>query len=170
MRKRRFWIIIAALVGLAALIFLVARVNASKKQNPYEEINRIKGNIEAALGDEWTQQVERRVTPIYYSGPNESTLIYYVITTTYYCEAPDLSELGDVFFDVIDTSTAENSRSCKVCDLDAMIYEKGDRSFLCWTVSDECSLAIEYSPEVVSEADAIRMAESVPASSGENNG
>lgn len=43
-----------------------------------------------------------------------------------------------------------------------MFYEKDGRRFLCWTLSPQETCVLEYSPDAVSEADILRMAESVP--------
>ena len=65
---------------------------------------------------------------------------------------------------VIDPELIENKQECKVNEYDAFLYELGDRSYLCWTLSPEISCVIEYSPEAISEDSIFQMAESVPVS------
>lgn len=168
MKRKRLWIGVAVLVCLAGVALLITRF-ALPKENPRDYINKVTERVEAALGEEWLKDRETEVKPITLSDADGNTIIYYVITTKYYNEVPDTVELSDVLNGLIYPDTVEGGRACKVCDLDAMIWEKDDRSFLCWTVSPECTLAIEYSPDAVSEADIFRMAESIPASSGEGN-
>lgn len=168
MKRKRLWIGVAVLVCLVGVALLIARL-ALPKKSPLDTINKMTEKVEAALGDEWSKTQETVVKPFTYSDSEGNTIIYYVIATKYYDEVPEITGLDSVLNEVIDPDTAESSRPCKVCDLDAMIYEKDNRAYLCWTVSAECSLALEYSPDATSEADIFRMAESVPASSGKNN-
>ena len=55
----------------------------------------------------------------------------------------------------------ENRRDCEVNGLDAVIGELDGQTYLCWTISPTYSCVLEYTAESASEADILRMAESV---------
>ena len=46
-------------------------------------------------------------------------------------------------------------------EYDAFQWEMGERSYLCWTITQEISCVIEYSTEAVEYEDIFRMAECV---------
>ena len=164
MKKK--WRVLALAVCLVAIALLFVRLEDREKKEPSEEFME---KFEAALGDEWTKKYETRIQPFTLADADGNTIIYYVISTTYYDEVPEMTGLDPALNEIIDPDTVDSNRICKVCDLDAMLYEKNERAFLCWTVSAECSLAIEYSPDIVSESDIFRMAESIPICNGEDN-
>lgn len=163
MKKK--WRVLALAVCLVAITLLFTRLIPVERKDSSEELLE---KIEAALGDEWTKKSETRILPFTLADADGNTIIYYVINTTYYDEVPEMTGLDPALNEIIDPDTADSSRPCKVCNLDAMLYEKNERTFLCWTVSAECSLAIEYSPAIVSESDIFRMAESIPICNGED--
>lgn len=155
---------LAAVAVCAALVFFICRPSEDEKlrMEAKEQIDK----ISSALGDEWTELVraEEEITPYVYTDSNGNELIYYVCKTTMLSGELSEEDVGALLHEIIDPETAEERKACKVCDLDAMHYLKEGRAYLCWTVSPEYSLAIEYDPLVVSEADIFRMAESVPIS------
>lgn len=165
-KRKLLWGILAAVICFTAVTLLIVRLRVTETRNPVEEALE---KFEAALGDEWTKKSETRVLPFTLKDADGETIVYYVIVTTHYDDVPEMAGLDPALNEIIDPDTAESSRTCKVCDLDAILYEKDGRAFLCWTVSAECSLAIEYSPDKVSESDIFRMAESIPACHGEND-
>ena len=164
MKKK--WRVLALAVCLVTITLLLTRLILVERKDSSEELIE---KIEAALGDEWTKKSETRILPFTLADADGNTIIYYVINTTYYDEVPEMEGLDLALNEIIDPDTADSSRPCKVCDLDAMLYEKGERAFLCWTVSAEYSLAIEYRPDIVNESDIFRMAESIPICNGEDN-
>lgn len=168
MKRKRLRGAVAVLICLTVGVLLLVHFSQPKKKSLRDTADEITGRLEAALGDEWTKEQETTLTPFTYADSAGNTIIYYVISTKFYNEIPEIEGLDPVLNEVVNPDTADSSRSCKVGNLDAMIYEKDDRAFLCWTVSAECSLAIEYSPDAVSESDVFRMAESVPTSNGGN--
>ena len=153
---------LAAVAVCALLMFFICRPSEEEKfrMEAEEQINK----ISSALGDEWTELVraEEEITPYVYTDTEGNELIYYVCKTTVLSGELPEEDVGALLSEIIDPETAEESKVCKVCDLDAMHYLKEGRAYLCWTVSPEYSLAIEYDPLVVSEEDIFRMAESVP--------
>ena len=62
---------------------------------------------------------------------------------------------------VVDMDALEKCRDCEVNGLGAIMGELNGQTYLYWTISPTYSCALEYSAESVSEADILRMAESV---------
>lgn len=128
------------------------------------EAEQMGNRLEEALGDEWSKTREVKIIPIEFEDTETSDkLTYYICQTTYFDEIPEITGLDPVLNEIIDPAAAEESRQCSVNDLDAMLYQKDGRAYLCWTVSPEYSLAIEYNPESVEEWEIFKMAESAPA-------
>ena len=160
-KKKRIGIVI----GAACLLLIVgsawmARRTPPSTDDPREMLERIEG----AMGNDWSKVSETEILPFTMINAEDDTLIYYVCRTTYYTEeVPEVNGLSPALNEIISPETAEESRSCQVCGLDAMLYEKDGRGYVCWTVSPQYSLAIEYTLENVPEEDIFRMAESIPS-------
>ena len=155
------------MIGATCLLVIVGGVWMAQRTSLNTDTPReILGRIEGALGDEWNKISETEVIPftLTFTDEGDDTLIYYVCKTTYYSEEiPEIDGLSPVLNEVIAPETAEQSRPCQVSGLDAMLYEKGERGFLCWTISPQYSLAIEYTLDSIPEEDIFRMAKSIPA-------
>lgn len=160
---KTIWFIIAAIIVL--LVFSVAIIAS------HDEMLDVLDHAESALGDKWKKQTVTEVSDLVYSDDEGNTIIYYVCVTTYYdTDSNDQSGLNtDVISAVIDPDEAESSREHTVSGLPAAIYQKDGRAYLCWTIIPELSCVIEYDPAVESEADILRMAESVPANAGRDS-
>ena len=63
--------------------------------------------------------------------------------------------------DVVEIDLAEVVRECNVNDYNAIIYEYGERTYLCWSITEAYSCILEYSPDFISEDEIFKMAESV---------
>ena len=104
-----------------------------------------------------------KVTPFSYADSEGNIITYYCCQTTYlldeYGEYTGLNT--DAIGMVNDFAQIKNIRDCKVNEYDAFQCEIDDRSYLCWTISSEISCIIEYSADVIGEADIFKMAESV---------
>ena len=66
----------------------------------------------------------------------------------------------DAFNCVLEIDLAEVVRECNVNDYNAIIYEYGERTYLCWSITEEHSCILEYSPDFISEDEIFKMAES----------
>ena len=120
--------------------------------------------MEEALGDEWGKVSETEVVPLTFADDEGDTIICYVCKTAYYTEEiPEVDNLTTVLDEIISPETAEESRSCKVSGLDAMLYKKNGRGFLRWTASPQYSFIIEFTLKNIPEEDIFRMAESIRA-------
>lgn len=127
-------------------------------------INRIENAMDNTLDEDWKKQFVTEAIPIIYTDSEGNEIIaYYICKTTYYETDPtEITGLNvDVLPCVFDPETADNSYACTVNNWNAMLYEKGDRFYLCWTVTPEYTLILKYDPETVTETDIFRMAESV---------
>ena len=151
--------IVVLLLILAAVIILV------EYSTPQDTRQQSLNPLERALGDKWKKQTVTEVTDLVYSDGQGNTIIYYVCVTSYYGTIPNTQTVlnTDAIAAVVDPDKAESNRECTISGLPAAIYCKDGRSYLCWTIMPELSCVIEYDPKVETEADMIRMAESVPA-------
>ena len=123
-------------------------------------------NMEKALkevDEDYECKSISKVTPYTYADSAGNTITYYCCQTTYVSnESGEHTRLNtDAIGMVIDLAQIKNRRDCKVNEYDAFQCEKGDRSYLCWTISPEISCVIEYSADSITEANIFRMAESV---------
>lgn len=156
--------ILAAACLSAAALALAVLVRGARKPSPVEDALQRVARIEAALDDSWERQSTTVASPAVYRDAAGNTLVYYLCRTVYHAADPaDVAGLNlAALQSVLDPDAADSSRSCSVNGLDAMLYEKGGRRFLCWTLSPEYTCVLEYSPDAVTEADIFKMAESVP--------
>lgn len=160
MKKKIRLIVTAIIVLVIGMVFFLSNHTA-----PQDEMQEILNRVEDALGDDWKKQTVTEVSNLVYSDDEGNTIIYYVCVTTYYeADANNQSGLNiEAISAVINPEEAESSRECTVSDLPAAIYQKDGRAYLCWTIMPELSCVIEYDPAIESEANMLRMAESVPA-------
>ena len=88
---------------------------------------------------------------------------YYCCITTYVDDEPAES-FGfnkTALEQVVDMDALEKRRDCEVNGLGAIMGELNGQTYLCWTISPTYSCVLEYTAESASEADILRMAESV---------
>lgn len=166
MKKKKTWLwgLLAAVILIEAILLFTKPWKTRHKDPITERLEQ----IEAALGDEWTKTAETRIVPFTLYNADGDTLVYYVIATTRGDGTPAPDGFDPALKEIIDPNTADSSRACKVGALDAVIYEAGYRAYLCWTISEQYTSVIEYSPDSVSESNVIRMAESVSANNNAN--
>ena len=170
MRKKIFWIAGMVIVGLVVIVGIVRYSEIQNHQtDPNWQIANEIYKVENALkevDEDYECQSVSNVTPFTYTDSEGNTIVYYCCQTAYLSNGSgehtglDMDAIGMV----IDPELIENKQECKVNEYDAFLYELGDRSYLCWTLSPEISCVIEYSPEAISEDSIFQMAESVPVS------
>lgn len=170
MRKKIFWIAGMVIVGLVVIVGIVRYSEIQNHQtDPNWQIANEIYKVENALkevDEDYECQSVSKVTPFTYTDSEGNTIVYYCCQTAYLSNGSgehtglDMDAIGMV----IDPELIENKQECKVNEYDAFLYELGDRSYLCWTLSPEISCVIEYSPEAISEDSIFQMAESVPVS------
>ena len=168
MRKKHAAVMVASIFALLILLVLfVSRFYKEQEPTPQEQAYEIMERIEGALEEMdkgWEKKSSTEILPFDLKYEGGQIITYYVCTTTFYEEEPLAADgLSSALKGVIDPESAEKSTECKVSGLDAMRYEKDGRAFLCWTVSPEISLAIEYGIGEFTDKEILEMAESVPA-------
>ena len=153
--------IIVGIAVCAALVIVIACIVYGikiyqREQDPNWQIAKKLYNVESALqeiDESWELQSLTQVTPYCYQNPDGDTITYYCCITTYVDDEPAES-FGinkTALEQVVEMDALENRRDCEV----------NGQTYLCRTISPTYSCVLEYSAESVSEADILRMAESV---------
>ena len=117
----------------------------------------------AAGGRNATLESMSEVRSFEITSPNNPTIYYYCTITSYLSEEPkEITGVNKTALSmVVDMDSLENTRDCKVGNLDAVMGEKDGFHYLCWTYSPKYSCVFKYVEGSVSEKDLFRMAESV---------
>ena len=162
------------IVGITICIFLAVIITRMvwgiriyrREQDPNWQIAKKLYNVESALqeiDESWELQSLTQVTPYCYQNPDGDTITYYCCITTYVDDEPAESfGLNKTALEqVVDMDALENRRDCEVNGLEAVMGELDGKTYLCWTISPTYSCVLEYTAESASEADILRMAESV---------
>lgn len=161
-RLKNLIIPLVLLAGLIAAVFALRLGHGEKRIT--DEFEAAAGRLEEALGDEWEKQKEVRIQPMTYSDGTGETITHYIIQTTFYGEEPDDMEGVDpVVEEVVDMESVESQKNCTVSGRAALLCTGEDYAYLCWTISPQCSMVIEYNPAAIPEDEVFKMAESVPA-------
>lgn len=130
--------------------------------------------IENALGDDCKKQTKTELvaTLIYGNGRESDNINYHILKTIYYEVDPnDVTGANINAFKVLfDPETAISCKTMMIQEWDAALYKTKENSYLCWTCSPEVSYVLEYNPEVVSDDEIIKMAESAKSYEGSENG
>ena len=162
------------IVGITICIFLAVIITGMvwgiriyrREQDPNWQIAKKLYNVESALqeiDESWELRSLTQVTPYCYQNPDGDTITYYCCITTYVDNEPAESfGLNKTALEqVVDMDALENCRDCEVNGLEAVMGELDGKTYLCWTISPTYSCVLEYTAESASEADILRMAESV---------
>lgn len=120
--------------------------------------------IEDALNEVnpgWEKTAITKDIPVTFSDDDGNTIIYHCLATTRYGnENEEITGVDtNVIGGVIDIEYADSIRECMVNEVPAILCEQNDRAYLCWSLSDQYSFVIEYTPDAVSEQEIFRMAE-----------
>ena len=163
--------IIVGIAVCAALVIVIAGIVYGikiyqREQNPNWQIAKKLYNVESALqeiDESWELQSLTQVTPYCYQDPDGDTITYYCCITTYVGdESSECFGINQAALEqVVDMDALENRRDCEVNGLGAVMGERDGKNYLCWTISPTYSCVLEYTAESASEADILRMAESV---------
>ena len=167
MKKKLLWcagiIVLLVLVTLGVCRWIEVQ---NRQTDPNWKLAQQIYNMENALkevDEDYECKSISKVTPLTYTDSEGNTIVYYCCQTTYvsdeYGENTGLNT--DAIGMVIDFAQIQNRQDCKVNGYDAFQCEIDDRTYLCWTLSPQISCVVEYSAEVVEEADILRVAESV---------
>lgn len=167
MKKKNLWIAGIFVVGLMMIVGIVRYIEVQERENdPNWQIAKEIYKVENALkevDENYECQSASKVTPITYTDSDGNSIVYYCVQTAYLSnESGEYAELDmNAIGMVIDADQIENRRECMVNEYDAFQCEIDDRSYLCWTLSQEISCVIEYGADIIEEADVFRMAESI---------
>lgn len=155
------------LATIASLIFALGIANANAptpRDRMMKELDRIDKAITEFDDGKYKKQRMTEAIPVTYADKEGNiAATYYICKTTYYEADPDDITGLDVeaIVGIIDPSDADSEKSCMVNDMDAALYRRGERYYLCWTDTPEYSFVLEYEPDLITEAEIFRMAESV---------
>lgn len=167
MKKRL--LLIAGIWIMSLVLFIgIARYSEIQKMesDPDWQIAKEIYKLENALkevDEGYECQSVSKVTPFTYTDSEGNAIIYYCIQTAY-LENESGDDLGldmKAIGMVVDPDQIENKQGCKVNEYDALLFDLGDRSYLCWTLSSETSCVIEYSAKVIDGDSILRMAKSI---------
>lgn len=152
--------------GLIVCLMLVFVLSAEQTKRPEPTSEDIIARIEAALGDEYRKQsmTELVQTFTYKDMTNHNNQFYqHVLKTTFYEGNPaEVTGLYTAAFRVLfDIESMECCKEMKIHEWDAAIYRNDQVAYLCWTFSPEVSCALEYNPDLLADADMIRIVESI---------
>lgn len=159
MEKRQFAILALTLCTLTACF------SPSKPDKLEQAVEQ----IAQALDTGYEKQSATEVYRFHYSDGNGGRIVYHLCLTTYYAADPE-SVIGldtDAISAVLDLENTPAEKELEVNGKPAVICQKDARTYLCWTISPEVSAILEYSPEAVSEEEALRIAQSVRESQAE---
>ena len=114
------------------------------------------------MGEEPVSKSMTSATTIIYEDLAGNKIIYYYLETEYFGTDYEFNGLNENAFKcVLNPLSAQEGIPCKVGEYDWIIYEAGEHSYLCWSISAEQSCVIEYDKDVFSEDLILVMAESV---------
>ena len=167
MKKKLLWCAGIILLITLTVLGVLRHVEVRNRQtDPNWKLAQQIYNLEKALkevDEDYGCKSISKVSPFSYTDSAGNIITYYCCQTTYLSDKPgEYTGLNtDAIGMVIDFAQIKNRRERKVNEYDSFQCETGELSYLCWTISPEISCVIEYSADVIGEADIFRMAESV---------
>ena len=167
MSKKKILLIAVALVIVAVGIIAAVVSQKEKKMDPEEILQRFEKAAEEVLGEDVQRvsQTELVATLTYSHETDKDNNIYYRVLKTTYFEAGDPTavtglntEALNVLFPV---DMMDSCEEMMIQDWHGALYKKDDTAYLCFTCDPEVTYVLEYTPSKMSDADIIKMAESV---------
>lgn len=167
MSKKRVLLIAFAFVIVAVGIVTAVVSQKQKEMNPQEFLQRFEKTAEEVLGEDIQRvsQTELVATLTYSHETDKDNNIYYrVLKTTYFEDGDPSSVTGlntealNVLFPV---DMMDSCEEMMIQDWHGALYKKDDTAYLCFTYDPEVTYVLEYTPSKMSDADIIKMAESV---------
>ena len=165
MSKKKILLIAVALV--IVVVGIIAAVISQKEMDPEELLERFEKAAEEVLGEDIQRvsQTELVATLTYSHETDKDNNIYYRVLKTTYFEAGDPTavtglntEALNVLFPV---DMMDSCEEMMIQDWHGALYKKDDTAYLCFTCDPEVTYVLEYTPSKMSDADIIKMAESV---------
>ena len=167
MSKKKILLVAVALVIVAVGIIAAVVSQKEKKMDPEEILQRFEKAAEEVLGEDVQRvsQTELVATLTYSHETDKDNNIYYRVLKTTYFEAGDPTavtglntEALNVLFPV---DMMDSCEEMMIQDWHGALYKKDDTAYLCFTYDPEVTYVLEYTPSKMSDADIIKMAESV---------
>ena len=163
-KKKLLTILCCLLVVTVAVAALATKAFADDEKSDAEKMRDMADRVENAIlsvDDSYKKQIEIVTAPLTYQDAKGNTIVFTQCHTKYYDADPaDVTGLHTEAIESVVT-LPEEYEHCTVGEMVGAWFGKGDRAFLCWTISAEISCVIEYSPESVAKTDIFKMAESV---------
>ena len=167
MSKKKILLIAVALVIVVVGIIAAVISQKEKEMDPEELLERFEKAAEEVLGEDVQRvsQTELVATLTYSHETDKDNNIYYRVLKTTYFEAGDPTavtglntEALNVLFPV---DMMDSCEEMMIQDWHGALYKKDDTAYLCFTCDPEVTYVLEYTPSKMSDADIIKMAESV---------
>ena len=167
MSKKKILLIAVVLVIITVGIVAAVVFQKEKEMDPEELLQRFEKAAEEVLGEDIQRvsQTELVATLTYSHETDKDNNIYYRVLKTTYFEAGDPSsviglntEALNVLFPV---DMMDSCVEMMIQDWYGALYKKDDTAYLCFTYDPEVTYVLEYIPSKMSDADIIKMAESV---------
>ena len=167
MSKKKILLIAVALVIVVVGIIAAVISQKEKEMDPEELLERFEKAAEEVLGEDVQRvsQTELVATLTYSHETDKDNNIYYRVLKTTYFEAGDPTavtglntEALNVLFPV---DMMDSCEEMMIQDWHGALYKKDDTAYLCFTCDPEVTYVLEYTPTKMSDADIIKMAESV---------
>ena len=167
MSKKKILLVAVALVIVAVGIIAAVVSQKEKKMDPEEILQRFEKAAEEVLGEDVQRvsQTELVATLTYSHETDKDNNIYYRVLKTTYFEAGDPTavtglntEALNVLFPV---DMMDSCEEMMIQDWHGALYKKDDTAYLCFTCDPQVTYVLEYTPSKMSDADIIKMAESV---------
>lgn len=159
-------VLLVCVLVITAAICIVGGIAAGAEgdKTDAEKMKEMADRVEDAIlsvDDSYKKQVEIVTYPLTYSDASGNTIIFTQCHTKHYDADP--AEVTGLHIESIESvvTMPDEYENCTVGEMVGAWFSKGDRAFLCWTISSEVSCVIEYSPDSVTRADIFKMAESV---------
>ena len=161
--KKKLTISLIVVFLFLGVIFAIRAFANESEDTPMDMANKIEAAIKEVLGDDVKKQTETVVAgTLKYSDKEGNEINYHILKTTYF-EA-DPSEVTGLNVDALgvlfNPDSAYSCKEMKITNWDAALYEFDELSYLCWTDTPEASYVLEYNPDVISDEEILKMAES----------
>ena len=167
MSKKKILLITVAFVIAAVGIVAASVSQKQKKMDPQELLQRFEKAAEEVLGEDIQRvsQTELVATLTYSHETDKDNNIYYRVLKTTYFEAGDPESVAGLSTEALNAlfpvDMMDSCEEMMIQDWHGALYKKDDTAYLCFTYDPEVTYVLEYTPSKMSDADIIKMAESV---------
>ena len=167
MSKKKILLITVAFVIAAVGIVAASVSQQQKKMDPQELLQRFEKAAEEVLGEDIQRvsQTELVATLTYSHETDKDNNIYYRVLKTTYFEAGDPESVAGLNTEALNAlfpvDMMDSCEEMMIQDWHGALYKKDDTAYLCFTYDPEVTYVLEYTPSKMSDADIIKMAESV---------